>query len=135
LVSKFLFPPERAEEPVTMKRPFDGFVFTNNASVSGATLKRLGLSRLFDHGPAERARRWRRYRPKKIREYLSCTNKHPCSTTAILHNMQSETFRRDVRQVVESFVEALTEPLPDDIAWLGDYRESLRDVFRRSAHT
>jgi hypothetical protein len=130
MIGRFLHPPERAAEPVLTLRNFNGVVFTNNASISGATLRVVGIKRMFDHGAADAARRRWLYRPQRLEAYLSCANKHPCCTTAILHNMRSEAFRGDLRGVVAAYVEALEAPLPEPVAWIADYRRELRDVFR-----
>ena len=130
-IVRIVWPPERARDPVLLRRPGGGPVYTNNASLSGATLRRLGLAAVFEHGGVEHARRGGEFQPALSPQYLSCAIKHPCCTTAISLNSRAEQFEDRLEGLVRAYVDGLKGEDARDIAWSQPYRDALADVFER----
>jgi hypothetical protein len=73
----------RLGESIFVKRDLDARVYTNNYCVAGGFVRRLGLAAVMEHFDAQNAFDANASRVRRLPRYLSCTNKHPCSTLMI----------------------------------------------------
>jgi hypothetical protein len=121
--------PEIQAHGVLFPRPIDQVLYTNNYTVTGRLLLRVGVERLFEHRDAQRQLDARAYRPETIPQYLSAANKHPCSTMAALFFLNFEPFRCDPRAVICRFADALAQSsLDQNTQWVAEPLRTLHSL-------
>jgi hypothetical protein len=103
-----------ADQVVTFRNIDPAIFYTNNYSLKGSILQRLGNGRLVEHYDAQTTYDEKNLSPHKIDLHLSAANKHPCCTMAIIYNMRSEKYRNHVRSALEEFTDDL-EAAADDL--------------------
>lgn len=119
-----------AASPAVKKRPLDNTVYTNNYSVTGRALKRLGKEAIFEHGRAQQQRDAGDFQPKKIPPYLTCANKHPACTVSAQYNFKN--LSEGLRPMVAGYAEALRDiQLDQDTLWIAPYLRRMEAVVSR----
>lgn len=119
-------PGRAAGTPALQKRPLHDFLYTNNYAITGRCVKRLGPHALFDHMDGQQALRAGQFAPLKIASHLSCANKHPWSTMAILSNSRSPGFLDRLHPMLVGYAHAINSiELDDDTRWIGPYLDGL----------
>jgi len=110
----------KAADQVVNFRDFNPTIFyTNNYALKGSTLDRVGDDKLVEHYDAQASYDRGEVHPFKIDAYLSAANKHPCCTMAILYNIKSEVYRRDMKGALEKFTCDLDRKINElDSPWL-----------------
>jgi hypothetical protein len=104
----FTFEP-KPEDHVFAYRPIDNILYTNNYAVTGRCISNVGLRLLLEHFDAQHQFNTDRFHPQQIAEYLSCANKHPCSSLAARFFMSSDSFKKEPISSILAFYEALGE--------------------------
>jgi hypothetical protein len=115
--------------PALHLRALDDAVNTNNYAVTGRSLKRLTVPKVFEHRHAQRQLNAGDFAPQRISHYLSCANKHPCCTMWPLRNLQVPNFLDRLRETVSDYESALRAiEVSPDIRWIDPYLRQLRAV-------
>jgi hypothetical protein len=85
------------------RRAIDGHIYTNNAAISGAALARLGFDAVAEHEELMRRVLAGAFAPRRLPQYLSLANKHPCCTRVVLTLMARDRFRADPRAEIGDY--------------------------------
>jgi len=133
-LGKFLvdLPGMKVGTPVLQKRRHEDVIYTNNYCVTGRAIKRLGLRATLEQDKAQLNFDYARFLPRRIPPYLSCANKHPCSTIWVHYNWKVPGFLGQLRETVGGFVQELTHVEPDsETLWTTPFLDRLKTVMER----
>jgi hypothetical protein len=120
-------PGRAAGTPALQKRALHDFLYTNNYAVTGRCVKQLGPHALFDHMDGQQALRAGKFAPLKLASYLSCTNKHPWCTMAILSNSRSPSFLERLYPMLVGYAHEINSAeLDNDTRWISSHLDRLR---------
>lgn len=120
-----------SDAPFLQKRRFDDIIYTNNYAVTGRALKLLGVPAVFEHYAAQTRFDGGDLKLDKIPEYLTCTNKHPCSAVWAQFNL--ELAQPDFRSVIAGLLDEIRKTrLDDESRWISPYLDLLEDVVARA---
>lgn len=87
---------------------------------------------MFEHLDGQEAMQAGRFSPVKVESYLSCANKHPWCTMAIMHNSRSPGFLERLDTMFFDYADALDPVVSDsDTRWIAPYLEGLKALVAR----
>jgi hypothetical protein len=119
-----------SDAPFLQKRRFDDVLYTNNYAVTGRALKRLGASAVVEHYAAQTRFDSGDLKLLRVPEYLTCTNKHPCSVVWAQFNLESAQL--DFPPVVSGLLKDIqSTQLDGESRWILPYLARLEDVVAR----
>jgi hypothetical protein len=130
-----IFAPHGYDEPIIQRRPLDHVIYTNNYAVTSSALYRLGRAAFFEHDAAQISFDLPGFKHAALRQYLSCTVKHPCSTMSVNFLMSRTNFRADPRREMADFMATVDAMPPHDTdEWLrrpfSEFRRVMADAVR-----
>jgi hypothetical protein len=136
LGKNFAVRPIEKRAPLLQKRLLNDVIYTNNYCVTGQAIRRLGIQALFEHSRAQESLNDKQFSPQKIAHYLSCANKHPCSTVFIQFNSETPEILEHLRETIAGIADEQKDAKLDaDTHWVAPYLRQFETVVRRSLLT